>query len=183
MLAILCAVMSGGTIVMNRMLNAEQGTRIGVMQSTVFNYVTGLVTALALLVGFGAWRGVGLPGAWWLYLGGMIGVGVVAMSSLAAPHLPVFLMTLVMFVSQFGAGMVLDALKGVGEGGWRIAGAALVVLGLLVYVLGERNTAPIEAREASRESRGQRPLDLGGRSSVASAASRIVRCIGPHAPT
>lgn len=140
MLAIVCALMSGGTIVLNRMLNAEQGKRIGVWPSTVFNYVTGLLTSLVVLVGMGAWGIGGLPPTWWLYCGGLIGVGVVAMSSLAAPHLPVFLMTLLMFVSQFGAGMVLDAVKGVGMVGWRAAGAAVVVLGLLIYVLGERTT-------------------------------------------
>ncbi len=149
MLAVVCALLSGGTIVMNRMLNAEQGTRIGIWPSTVFNYITGLVTSLLIVVAFGSWRITALPSEWWLYCGGLIGVCVVAMSSLAAPHLPVFLMTLLMFVSQFLAGMVLDAAKGVGDGGWRVAGAAVVVIGLVIYVLGERQ-APVKSGGARR---------------------------------
>ena len=139
MLASLAALLSGGTIVLNRMLNAESGTHIGIWPSTLINYITGLMTSLLLLMMTGAWFGP-LPTQWYLYTGGLIGVLVVSLSSYASPHLPAFSVTLLLFMSQFLAGMVMDAFIGRATPWLKILGAGIVLAGLIVYVMGERAT-------------------------------------------
>ena len=132
------ALLSGGTIVLNRMLNAEAGTRVGVWPSTLHNYVTGLLTSLALMLMTGTFFDT-LPPQWYLYTGGLIGVAVVVLSSVASPHLPAFLMTLLVFISQFLSGMLMDTLAGRSFSSVKLGGAAIVIVGLFVYILGEKS--------------------------------------------
>ena len=144
MLAILCALMSGGTIVFNRMLNADLGTKLGLWPSTVINYITGLFTSIFLMIALGSWLIGPLPSEWYLYTGGLIGVAVVMLSSAAAPHLPVFLMTLLVFVAQLVTGMILDAMAGRATPVHKVLGALVVLGGLVVYVVGEHRATKEE---------------------------------------
>ena len=140
MLAAISALLSGGTVVLNRMLNAALGTRLGLWPSTAFNYITGLITSLLLVLALGSWFTGPLPPIWYLYTGGLIGVAVVTISSAAAPHLPVFLMTLLVFVSQIVTGMIIDAAQGRATPAHKILGAIVVLAGLIVYVKGEHES-------------------------------------------
>ena len=49
MIAIICAIASGMTIVLGRSINGYLAKKIGPYQSTFFNYFTGLLTSSILL--------------------------------------------------------------------------------------------------------------------------------------
>ena len=49
MIAIICAIASGMTIVLSRSINGYLAKKIGPYQSTFFNYFTGLLTSSILL--------------------------------------------------------------------------------------------------------------------------------------
>lgn len=142
----LLALLSGGTIVLNRTLNAEAGTRLGVAQSTVFNYITGLCTSLLVLLAVREPLVWPMPGVWFLYTGGLMGVCVVMLSNYAAPHMSVFLMTLLVFVSQFAAALAIDALAGLALSPLKALGGLFVLGGLVLYVVGERRDQRNPAR-------------------------------------
>lgn len=143
-MGVILALLSGGSIVLNRMFNAELGKKLGLMPSTFFNYVTGLF--ISLLVLFVVHEPLTMPasGNWTMYTGGLLGVLVVTLSSFAAPHMSVFLMTLLVFVSQFLAALFIDAFNGLALSPTKALGGLLVLVGLVLYVLGEKKHSGAE---------------------------------------
>lgn len=134
-LPVILSVLAGVTIVANRMVNAELGKKIGIFQSTLFNYITGLATALVFwffsgeLLGLSGASFAGIP--FWAYAGGLMGVIVVSLSNYITPRISVFYMTLILFLAQIFTGCVIDYfLEGVFSPG-KLAGGALVLLGLV----------------------------------------------------
>jgi len=132
-IAVLFGALSGVSIVVARMLNASLGVRIGSTRGTFYNYVTGLLGAcLALMIAGGA-----LPSAvshswnFAMYLGGVVGVLSMLISNYVTPRMSAYMLTLVIFVSQLASGLAIDALSGVPVSPGKIAGGALVLLGLL----------------------------------------------------
>ena len=134
------ALLSGGTIVLARMLNADAGARIGIWPSTFFNYVTGFLMALVMIILFGSGFADPFSARWYFYLGGMVGVAVVSLTSTIASHLPAFLSTLLLFISQFYAGMIVDAVNGRATPPLKLIGAAVVTIGVLIDVLGDKKS-------------------------------------------
>ncbi len=144
-MAAMLALFSGFSIVLNRVLNAEAGVRIGVTQSTVFNYITGLLVSLAAL--FIA-REPFIPPSFenpMLFTGGLMGVCVIWLSNYAAPRLSVFLMTLIVFVSQFVTALCIDAFAGTPLSLLKALGGLCVLVGLVLYVLGEKKEVEADA--------------------------------------
>lgn len=128
------AIAAGITNLLARNINSILAEKIGLFEGTFFNYITGLFfSALFLLfsgeflnISFGLFKSVPFPA----YLGGLIGVFVVSMSSLAASKISAFYLTLIMFLGQLFTGIVLDYLStGILSVG-KLIGGFFVVLGL-----------------------------------------------------
>lgn len=135
---VIMALLAGGSVVLNRVLNADIGKELGIRQGTVFNYITGLITSLIVMLILRE-PFVPLPTHnLLLYTGGMIGVAVVMLSNYAAPKLSVFLMTLLVFVSQFATALIIDGLSGLPLSWLKALGGAFVLGGLAVHVIGEK---------------------------------------------
>ncbi len=130
---ILLGILSGVTIVVARMCNAELGGRIGSYKSTFYNYVTGLFGSALLLVAAGTALPFGIPQPLHIamYLGGLVGVVNMIISNHITPKMSAYVMTLLVFVSQLASGIVIDSLMGNGVSIGKVAGGALVLLGLL----------------------------------------------------
>ena len=81
----LLAALSGASIVVGRMLNAQASERVGLGRSTFNNYWVGLIVSIAALLISG--ERLSMPaqaGNAFMYLGGPMGVAVVMLSSIVS---------------------------------------------------------------------------------------------------
>lgn len=135
MLAVVVSVIAGVTIVMNRMVNAELAKKIGNFQSTLFNYITGLGTSLVFWWISGEYLGLsgagfaGIP--FWAYMGGLMGVVVVALSNYVTPRISAFYLTLLIFSAQILTGCLIDFLATDSFSLGKLLGGILVLAGLV----------------------------------------------------
>ncbi|MEG0769424.1 MAG: DMT family transporter [Ruthenibacterium sp.] len=111
--AVLLAVATGVCIVLSRTINASLSENLSIWGSTWWNFATGLIFSLCLLLLIGRseplFSGLSTLPPWFCWTGGLLGVSLVALTSVAVKHLPAFPVTLCMFVGQLGTGLVLDA--------------------------------------------------------------------------
>ncbi|MTI47141.1 DMT family transporter [Sporosalibacterium faouarense] len=133
-IAILLSILAGVSIVLARIINANLAKHIGLLQGTFFNYIIGLFVALIvfLLVNkpftINNLSFSSLP--LWAYLGGLVGVLVVGLSSYMTHKIPTFYLTLLIFIGQLFAGIIIDylSLNQVSIG--KVMGGLLVLSGL-----------------------------------------------------
>lgn len=108
----LSAILAGVSIVVARIINANLATKIGLFQSTFFNYVTGLLSSIILFLFSSELLKVvsidfrNIP--FWAYLGGVVSVAVVVLSSYITPKISVFYQTLFVFIGQILIGIIVD---------------------------------------------------------------------------
>lgn len=144
-LIIIVAVASGITNVIARNINSILADKIGLISGTFFNYVTGLLISAIFLILSGEFFNFSFIHlrsiSFWAYLGGLVGVIVVALSSLAAIKISAFYLTLIMFVGQLFAGILIDyfTLGLISTG--KIVGGLLVVSGLTYNLIIDRKQA------------------------------------------
>ncbi len=111
---IIVALLSGGSIVMARIVNADLAKRIGIIRSTFWNYLSGFALAAILLLLSGeliraAW-GSSFTAPLWSYLGGLAGIIVIALSSFLTPRMSAFYLTILIFIGQLILGLLIDYL-------------------------------------------------------------------------
>ncbi|AHI01429.1 DMT family transporter [Kutzneria albida] len=112
--------------------------------ATLLNFATGaaallLVTAVRLLVT--GLPGEPPPGQWWLYLGGIMGIGVVATAVVAVRLVGVLLVGLASVAGQLVGALLLDLLLPAGAGhvaSSTLAGTALILVAVAVAALPAR---------------------------------------------
>lgn len=135
----LMAVLAGISIVVARIINANLANRIGLFQGTVFNYLTGVLFSLIFLVfskemlslGNIDWKSIPI----WAYLGGIVSVAVVVLSSYVTPKISVFYQTLFVFIGQLFVGIIVDfvVLNQLSIG--KVIGGILVLVGLTLNLV------------------------------------------------
>lgn len=133
--AIVLSLVSGGARVVSRMLNSQLSDVIGVFQSTFYNYLVGLICSMIAFLlsqeafsfppeGFAAVSG-------WAYLGGAVGVLFIILSNVTTPKVSAFYMTLLIFIGQLVAGLVIDLLLGHSFTLGKPLGIMMILLGLV----------------------------------------------------
>lgn len=146
--AIFVAVLAGASIVISRIINANLGDKIGVFQSTFFNYVVGFTLSLIILLFTNELTSIPslqLNKVPFLgYLGGFLGVMVVSLSSFVAPKISAFYMTLFCFVGQLFVGIVLDYITFETLSFGKIIGGVLVFAGLAFNLNIDKKAAEVE---------------------------------------
>ncbi len=135
-LAILFAFLTGVTKVVSRTVNAKLSAETGTLKSTVYNFVFGLLTSCLLMLFTNTFRFYGqLPGIkGWMLLGGILGVAVVFLLNVGVAKIPAINMTLLLFVGQMIAALILDAFLTGSFSFARLMGVALVTFGLIVIL-------------------------------------------------
>ena len=132
MFYILISILSGSIVVTSRILNTKLSEKVGLMQSSFFNYLTGLSASLILIVflrdKFLTNQFNTIP--FYAYLGGLLGVIVVILSSVITPKMSSFYATLIIFIGQLFAGIVIDFLINQTISFTKIVGGLLVISGL-----------------------------------------------------
>jgi transporter family-2 protein len=150
--AIIAALIAGVVPGLTFILNSELGKRKGLLRSVRMNYVTGLITSLLVLLAAGlplagASARLADAGAFLAISGGVMGVAVVSSMNYIFPRVPAFHATLLAFIGQALAGLVMDfASEGIWD--WRkLVGTLIVLAGLALNALLARGAqaAPGEA--------------------------------------
>jgi transporter family-2 protein len=141
-IAIVVAIVAGAFIVISRNINSILAEKKGLLASTFFNYVTGfslsviflLISSESIKQSYALFGTVPL----WAYLGGLLGVAVVAISNIVTSKISAFYMSLIIFVGQLFTGIVIDyfALGILSIG--KVIGGLLVVVGLIYNLYVDR---------------------------------------------
>ena len=136
MFYILISIASGGIVVLSRILNTVLTDSIGLMESSFFNYLNGFISSFVLFlimretIQFSNFSNTPI----WAYLGGLIGVVIVILSSVVTPKMSVFYISLIIFVGQLFTGIIIDCLTLKTIPFNKIIGGLLVVGGLLYNI-------------------------------------------------
>jgi len=144
-LAVILSFAVGIGVILNVTFNARLANVTSVRISTFFNYVTGLSVALLVYFMFDIGEtplfGVTFSHTWYVYTGGFIGVAVITLSNVIVPKIGAFYLTLLMFIGQIFAGILIDAML---DGAFSLRiflGGALVSAGLGANLLLDRKRA------------------------------------------
>ena len=144
LIGIIVSLLSGGSIVIARTVNARLAIKTSVLQSTFYNYVVGFfVSLLVLLSVFQIERGQLqiIPPELWIYSGGIISVFVVLISNATVAKISSFYMTLLLFIGQVFTGVFLDMMISHTFSIKYIIGGIFVALGLSINVFFDQKKA------------------------------------------
>lgn len=144
MIAIICAIMAGVTIVLSRTVNGYLGQRIGVYQSTFFNYFTGLLLSIVVLL----WMGIPTVGYDLtlfcehptFMIGGIIGVFNILILNLIVSKISPIQLTLICFIAQLTTGIILDYYIYDIFSINKLIGCFIVIMGLFMYQRADKNS-------------------------------------------
>lgn len=134
MLYILIAILSGITIVISRIVNANLADKMGLFQSTFYNFLTGLLFSSLILFfanenfDLQAITSTSVP--FYAYIGGIIGIFSISLSNYVTPKISAFYMTLLIFIGQIGIGIFIDYVVSNEVSIGKIIGGILVAIGL-----------------------------------------------------
>ncbi|MGX7024643.1 DMT family transporter [Vagococcus hydrophili] len=140
----LLAFLAGVSIVIARIINAQLAGRIGLFESTYFNYLTGLGSSIIILLISGELLGFSISNVekipYWAYLGGVLSILVVVLSSYITPKISVFYQTLFVFVGQLFVGMLIDYVLLQELSVNKIIGGSLVLCGLIFNLVVDKKS-------------------------------------------
>lgn len=132
MFFILISITSGAIVVISRILNTRLSEKVGLMESSFFNYLTGLLSSLILFAfvkdKIALSQFYNIP--FWAYLGGVLGIAVVILSSVVTSKMSTFYITLIIFIGQLFTGIIIDCITLNTIPFAKIIGGLLVVFGL-----------------------------------------------------
>lgn len=133
MIYIVLAFITGILVLLSMIVNSSLAEKAGVFQGTFINFLVGAVCAVFLvLIVEGKIESINnftkYPA--WYYLGGFIGVMVVAISNIIIPKIPTIYSTLLIFIGQLFTGIILDYFTGVEVSKGKIIGGILILLGM-----------------------------------------------------
>lgn len=136
-MAVAVSTLAGATVLLSRLLNGQLTRQTSVYNATFINYLTGLAGALALFAIEGG-PVKPLSGPVTAYLGGVMGVVIVLVTSALVGRIASFYMTLTLFVGQVGAGMLLDVVLSGALSLKTLVGGSCVLAGLILALLIDR---------------------------------------------
>ncbi len=138
--AIIVSFMAGVTVVISRTTNARLAAETSLFKSTFYNYALGLACSILVLLSMHLFvvpqfPEAPLPFQWsrlWIYLGGAMGVCTVSISNAVVTRISSFYVTLLMFIGQVFAGIVLDIIISRTFSLGNLLGGICVTVGLIL---------------------------------------------------
>lgn len=129
------AIIGGVLTTLSMVINSSLGKRIGVLQSTLINYIVGLLCSMVVLLILGSnvelsmveFKNIPI----FVFCGGIIGVIIVYTSNIIIPKIPVVYSMLLLFIGQIVAGIIIDFLINKKIEINKILGAMVVTIGIL----------------------------------------------------
>lgn len=152
------SILAGVTVVLGRILNANLAQKIGTVQATVINYVVGIFFSFIffMFVSKGIHNfapSTSVP--FWAYCGGILGVAVIMISNYTTPRVPVFYLTLLVFLGQLSVGILIDWMFTKDFSYGKMIGSLFVVAGFTYNLLLDKRsikTRRIDNNEQSNHS-------------------------------
>ncbi|MCY6957160.1 DMT family transporter [Clostridium brassicae] len=135
MLYVVLALISGCLVILSMVINSHLAKKIGIFQGTFVNYLVGLLFISIILILKNEFRNLSfnilsyIP--FWAYLGGLIGVSVVAISNIIIPKIPTIYSTLLIFLGQLFTGIAIDYCRGNLISKGKIIGGLFIIAGLI----------------------------------------------------
>ena len=138
--AVICSFLRGVTLIIFRQLNGQLGVRAGTGFATWMNYATGTAAAFIVfaLLGFpmeNAFPAASVPV--WAYFCGVIGCCGIFLCNLSSPRLSTLSMTLIVFVSETAAGIIIDLVNG-RLSVPTVVGCAVASVGMVINLIAEK---------------------------------------------
>lgn len=146
LLDIFLALISGALVILSMIFNSQLALRIGTFHGVRRNYLMGLLGSSAVLLIYspdlsGAYGSLLSVNPLFIVGGGFIGVLVVAGSNRILPKIPTIYTTLLLFVGQAMAGILIDLLISGEFSVRKTAGVIIIALGLLVNIVLEKSSS------------------------------------------
>ena len=134
-IAIIVSVLAGISVVFGRIFNSKMAERMGLFQGALINYIAGLIISILLTLVmreylvFSHEQFMGIP--LWAYLGGILGIGIVVLSSYLTQKVSAFYLTLLIFLGQLATGVLIDYFVTQEIPFGKSIGGGLVIVGFL----------------------------------------------------
>lgn len=132
---IFLALITGACVIFSMVINSRLSDHMGIFQGTFINYLTASILSLVIIVLNKDIFSITLASLGqtpqWAYFGGIIGIAVVAISNVIIPKIPAIYSTLIVFIGQLIAGLVIDFYIGTTISTGKLIGGAFVIIGLL----------------------------------------------------
>lgn len=137
LVAIIVSLLSGFTLVTARVANAKLAEKTSALTSTFYNYVVGLLLSIIVLglLGRNKLPIAGISTNVWIYTGGLISVFVVFIQNAVAPKISTFYLTLLLFVGQLFAGIIIDSIMANQFSIGQVIGGLFVLLGFTLNLM------------------------------------------------
>ncbi|MCL2079164.1 MAG: DMT family transporter [Oscillospiraceae bacterium] len=152
-LAVVVSFIAGVTIVISRTLNAKLATLTSVRVSAFYNYLIGLGISIPVFLIFGhneiALTEFTFSSNIYIYLGGILGVGVVLLSNIVVVKISSFYLTLLIFIGQVFSGILIDVIITHHFSARILIGGILVSIGLCVNLMLDKRDMPGEPGQAN----------------------------------
>jgi len=138
--AIIFAFSTGVTKVLSRTINAKLASEAGTELSTVVNFITGLIVSSLLVIFSDSFRFFQqLPAIKsWSLLGGVISVAVVLLFNTTVKQISSITMTLLVFLGQVFAGIILDMVLVGRFSTVNLIGGFFTTIGLIFILFGSK---------------------------------------------
>jgi transporter family-2 protein len=146
-LYIIISILAGVSVVVSRITNSNLAKKIGIFQSTLFNYIVGLFFSIIFFilskekVNLSGLKSAGIP--LWAYLGGIAGVLLIVLSNYITPKISSFYLTLLMFIGQLFTGIVIDYFAKGNISIGKFIGGLLVLVGLVYNLIIDKKSRQI----------------------------------------
>jgi len=138
LLAVVVSIAAGFCIIVSRTLNAKLAQEANTLTSVYFNNLVGLIVSVSAFLLLGraelAQTTTFDPNIL-LYLGGIMGIGVVLSCNVAVIKVPAFYLTLLMFIGQVSAAVIFDQVLAGSFNPMLLAGGLLVSCGLGINLI------------------------------------------------
>jgi transporter family-2 protein len=131
---ILISILSGVSIVVARTVNSNLAEKLGLLEGTFYNFLTGLMLSIILLII--NWNNeivsqlINSQIPLWAYLGGLFGIGIVLLSNYVIPRVSAFYVTILVFLGQLLIGYVIDYFTIGTVSMTKLLGGLLVLIGM-----------------------------------------------------
>jgi transporter family-2 protein len=131
---ILISIFSGVSIVVARTVNSNLAGKLGLLEGTFYNFLTGLMLSIVLLLI--NWNNeiisqlINLQIPPWAYFGGLFGIGIVLLSNYVIPRVSAFYVTILVFLGQLLIGYVIDYFTMGTVSMTKLLGGLLVLIGM-----------------------------------------------------
>ncbi len=130
----LLAILVGFVIIFSMVQNSSLSTKIGVKQTSVVNFFMGLIASVLFFVLLGNvsdFQGLHTMNAFG-YMGGVIAIGIVMLSSYVLSNMSVIIGSMLMYTGQMIASFMIDYYRGIRLSPHKLVGILLVIVGIYV---------------------------------------------------